>query len=259
VAQQGKSQWGKVLWIGTSVALLIIAILVGYRYGITLWNWLKLLIVPAVIAGGGIWFNRQQRERELGIAERRAQDEALQAYLDKMTELLVVHKLGKPDEGPNVRTVAWARIKTVLRRLDTSNQGAVHKGAVLRFLNDAELISTSRPIIRSLSGAHLQGANLERSYLVDVALRGVDLSGATLRGANLGGANLGRSEDTERPTDLSGADLSGADLSGATLTEQQLAQAESLEEATMPNGQKYEDWLNDKEGRTEDAENDGPQ
>jgi hypothetical protein len=264
VAQQGKSQWGKVLWIGTSVALLIIAILVGYRYGITLWNWLKLLIVPAVIAGGGIWFNRQQRERELGIAERRAQDEALQAYLDKMTELLVVHKLGKPDEGPNVRTVAWARTKTVLRRLDTSNQGAVHKGAVLRFLNDAELISTSRPIIRSLSGAHLQGANLERSYLVDVALRGVDLSGATLRdanlgGANLGGANLGRSEDTERPTDLSGADLSGADLSGATLTEQQLAQAESLEEATMPNGQKYEDWLNDKEGRTEDAENDGPQ
>jgi uncharacterized protein YjbI with pentapeptide repeats len=147
----------------------------------------------------------------------------------------------------------------LLGRLDTSNQGAVHKGAVLRFLNDAELISTSRPVIRSLSGAHLQGANLERSYLVDVALRGVDLSGATLRDANLGGANLGRSEDTERPTDLSGADLSGADLSGATLTEQQLAQAESLEEATMPNGQKYEDWLNDKEGRTEDAENDGPQ
>jgi len=68
-------------------------VLIGYRYDITLWDWLKLLIVPVVIAGGGLWFNRQQREREieiarqqreqeLEIAERRTQDEALQAYLE---------------------------------------------------------------------------------------------------------------------------------------------------------------------------------
>jgi hypothetical protein len=30
-----------------------------------------------------------------------------------------------------------------------------------------------------------------------------------------------------------------------------------LEGATMPNGQKYEDWLKDRENRKEDAENDG--
>jgi Pentapeptide repeats (8 copies) len=249
--QQQQSRWQptrrQLLWAGVAVALMIGAVLIGYRYGVTLWDWIKLLIVPAVIAGGGIWFNRQQRERELEIAERRAQDEALQAYLDKMTELLVVHKLGKPDEGDNVRTVAWARTKTVLRRLDSSNQGAVHKGAVLRFLNEAELIRTSGPVIRSLSGADLRGANLQRSYLKDVALRGVDLSSANLSGANLSGACLGRSEDTNRPTDLTDADLSGADLSGATVTKQQLAQAESLEGATMPNGQKYEDWLKSKD------------
>ena len=29
----------------------------------------------------------------------------------------------------------------------------------------------------------------------------------------------------------------------------------SLEGATMPNGQKYEDWLKDKEARKEDGEN----
>ena len=61
-----------------------------------------------MIAGGGLWFNRQQRERELGIAreqqerelriareqrerelgiaERRTQDEALQAYLAQMSD-----------------------------------------------------------------------------------------------------------------------------------------------------------------------------
>jgi hypothetical protein len=47
---------------------LTVSILIGYRYGITLWDWIKLLVVPAVIAGGGSWFNRQQHERELEIA-----------------------------------------------------------------------------------------------------------------------------------------------------------------------------------------------
>jgi uncharacterized protein YjbI with pentapeptide repeats len=63
-------------------------------------------------------------------------------------------------------------------------------------------------------------------------------------------------------TDLSGADLSGADLSGANLSgaegitnEQLKAQAKSLTGATMPNDQKYEDWL---KSRGNDGENDGP-
>jgi len=54
----------QVLWASTVVALLNVAILIGYRYGITLWDWIKLLIVPAVIAGFGLWFNAQQREGE---------------------------------------------------------------------------------------------------------------------------------------------------------------------------------------------------
>jgi hypothetical protein len=47
-------------------------------------------------------------------------------------------------------------------------------------------------------------------------------------------------------TRLAGADLSGADLTNARVTEEQLREAESLAGATMPNGQKYEDWLKDK-------------
>jgi hypothetical protein len=73
---------------------LLIAI--GYPYGITLWDWAKLLIVPAVIAGGGLWFNAQQREREQQLANERAQDEALQAYLDQIGQLLF-------DKDPSLR------------------------------------------------------------------------------------------------------------------------------------------------------------
>jgi hypothetical protein len=40
-----------------------------------------------------------------------------------------------------------------------------------------------------------------------------------------------------------------------TTTELLEEQAASLEGATMPNGQTYEEWLKDKEGRGEDSEN----
>jgi hypothetical protein len=75
----------QVVWairIGIFLGLLVA---IGYYYEITIWDWMKLLIVPAVIAAGGLWFNRQQRERELHIADQRSQDEALQAYLDEIS------------------------------------------------------------------------------------------------------------------------------------------------------------------------------
>ena len=53
------------------------------------------------------------------------------------------------------------------------------------------------------------------------------------RGAGLGHADLGGAN-------LKGADLSGANLSDAKgITKEQLAQAESLEGATMPNGSQH--------------------
>jgi hypothetical protein len=70
--QRERSLWPptreQFLWTVGIVALLTVVILIGYRYDITLWDWIKLLIVPAVIAGGNLWFNRQQRERELRVA-----------------------------------------------------------------------------------------------------------------------------------------------------------------------------------------------
>src|SRR5829696_252690 len=101
VDQQQQSRWQPtrrlLLWAGGIVALLTVAVLIGYRYDITLWDWIKLLIVPAAIAGAGLWYNTQQRARELQIADQRVrtdreiadqrrQDEMLQAYLDGMSQ-----------------------------------------------------------------------------------------------------------------------------------------------------------------------------
>jgi uncharacterized protein YjbI with pentapeptide repeats len=73
------------------------------------------------------------------------------------------------------------------------------------------------------------GAFLQDSYLMATSL-----NGANLRSTHLADATL------------DWVDLSGADLSGADVSEEQLASCKSLKGATMPDGQKYEDWLKSK-------------
>ena len=218
--QGQQSRWRptrrQVLWIvGVVIALLVATIVLGYVLewdwtGLvkdkaytkrTLWDWLQLLIIPAVLAGVGLWFNRQQREQELQTADSRAQDEALQAYLDQMSDMLIPNndQPSLSDEHPpeSLKTVARARTLTVLPRLDSGR-----KARVVQFLHESGLLTVDSRLL-----------------------------------------------------DLSGADLSRTDLRAARgWTEEQLRTARSLEGATMPNSQKYEDWLKDKESREEDAE-----
>ena len=238
--QQQQSRWRptrrQLLWTGAAVALLLLtaAILIGYRYGITLWDWIKLLVVPAVIAGGSLWFNVQQREREQRIASERAQDETLQAYLDGMAELLTDkdQPLHSAQPGDSLSTVARARTLTVLGRLDGGR-----KRSVLQFLYESGLIYKEQTLLSELD-------LIERRPNI-VSLQQADLSKAHLNGIGLGYANLSMA-------DLSGASLHAANLSEATgWTEKQLQQAKSLKGAIMPNGQEYKDWLKDKQAPEE--------
>jgi uncharacterized protein YjbI with pentapeptide repeats len=243
-------------WILGGLVLLLALIIVGYRYQITLWDWLKLLIVPAVLAGGGIWFNKQQRERELEIADQRTQDEALQAYLDQMSHLLTDKELRRTTDWlDEARITARARSLAALSRLDGER-----KRSVLQFLYEAQLINRRESTfvegvtyelgparIVGLSGADLRSADLRYIYLSEAALNGalldnadlreaklrdIDLggaylSGADLRGADLRGASLINAElQRKDELNLSGADLSGADLSGADLSGADLSGAD---------------------------------
>jgi hypothetical protein len=205
----------------------------GFR-GKTVWDFLQLLIVPLMLVAIGLVFSlqqdvRQQRvenqrakaEREL--AEQRAQDEALQAYLDQMSGLLLERDLRTSEEDSEVRTLARARTLTVLGRLDPSR-----KTAVMQFLVEAELVTSAdgrEPII-ALDGASLSNADLSFLGLRNADLTGADLSGANLNGADLSNADLGATKKVTLSgggllypvrANLSGANLSFADLSGADL------------------------------------------
>jgi uncharacterized protein YjbI with pentapeptide repeats len=240
--------------------------------GKPVWDWLDLLIVPIVLLLITVAFTvlqdaRQQRiedqraEVERTIEEQRAQDAALQAYLDQTSQLLLEKDLRNAQPDDAVSVVTRARTLTILERVD-----GARKRSVLLFLYESGLIYKGDKLVVDLSGADLSDAELNGAHLpnvdlsspthsyseqlrnndqTDATLPDVDLSGAKLRGAVLTGA------------DLSGADLSDADLTNALVAEEQLYQAKSLEGATMPNGQKYEDWLKSK-GSGVDGENTGP-
>jgi hypothetical protein len=99
-------------WIVGGAVLVLV--LIGYPFGVTLWDWAKLLLVPAVIAAGGLWFSSQQAKQAQELEEKRAQGVALQAYLDQMSQLLIEKNLHNAAQGDAVRTLARARTLAIL-------------------------------------------------------------------------------------------------------------------------------------------------
>lgn len=179
--------------------------------GKTLWDWMDLLIVPAVLAAGAILFNKFQRENEQIRVTDQQREEALQKYLDKMSELLLEKGLleKKDSESEPTLDVAQVRTVTTFRMLDTDR-----REILLQFLRDAKLADfTLRNA--SLIGIDLGHVNLLSLNLSEADLFKANLSKANLAGADLRGADLQRAD--LRQADLTGAKLSGADLSGADL------------------------------------------
>lgn len=247
-------------------ALLIFAIQSGYSQGWTgfgnyqtqtgiersktLWDWMELLIVPIVLAGGAFLINNFEKKRSIQIEEQRAnsereiakdnlQETLMQNYLDKMGDLLIDKNLKKANK--NVKDVARVKTLTVLRRLDKDR-----KVTVMLFLIESKLVLAPKPII-SLSradlmkadfrGTNLSGADLSETYLIDSLLANANLSKAVLRGsalirANLEGANLSGVDLTNAI--LKDANLNNCNLTGAQITSEQLKKVKSLDGAILP-------------------------
>jgi hypothetical protein len=291
------------------------------------WNYLDVFLVPVAVAGATVWLTLAQDKRqheaeeeqdrrrredeiirrqiELDVEEQRAQDEALEAYLDEISQLLTDEKrpLSRARPGDNLSTVTRARTLTALTRLDGHR-----KRSVLQFLYESGLVIKARVVVdlkgADLSAANLSAANLSSVNLSEAHLRSARLNAADLRGDDLSEAALIEADLSSTnlyKADLSGADLLRGDLSAANLSEADLSEAHligtnlhkvnlrrgdlrraflraahlheaelqgahleeanlqgaHLEEAIMTNGQKYEEWLNDKEGSGENGENSG--
>ena len=253
--------------------------------GKNLWDWLQLAIIPAAIAFGVWWLSRLQQQRDQQLADQRADTEreialdnqheaALQAYIDKISELLLHGHLGESSSTPQGKSIAQARTATVLRILDP-----IRRASLIQFLSQSGILaicvenavksSFDLPLNNenSLRGIELPGtnlngvnlsmlymeeANLQKSSLKQANLRGTDLSGANLRGAvlshanlqnaNLCGANLQGARLYQadlRGATLIGANLERANLQDAEITKEQWERVRSLQGVTMPDGTKH--------------------
>ncbi|OYD94836.1 hypothetical protein CDG76_15770 [Nostoc sp. 'Peltigera membranacea cyanobiont' 210A] len=233
----------------------------------TLWDWLGLagtLAIPVILfqfqrseqqqAEERAALEKQQVEEraaleKLQASERAAlereiattnfREEALEVYIDRMSELLIDKKFKllldqnleqshpKYSQLDAALNIARARTLSVLRRLDKDGE---RKGSVIRFLIDAELISKLNLSDANLESAYLESAclenaNLKSAIFIDANLWSANLKSAIFIGACFSSANLSS-------TNLWGACLEGACLSSANLSSANLENA-NLEDAYL--------------------------
>jgi uncharacterized protein YjbI with pentapeptide repeats len=243
---------------------------IQFRTGLELFG---LLMIPALLSTSFLIIkNKYNRQPEMAgnhrkiaseIAVNQQNESNFQAYVDKITDLLLKENLRNSSVESEVRLIARARTITTLPTLD-----ATRKGKLLRFLFETHLLFRDNNILdltyadlrnadledaylieANLQGAALGQANLNRANLVGANLTGADLSGAAMVGthlsrADLNNTNLAGTDLREafliganlQGVDLSGANLRGANLKGARLTEEQLSKAKSIDGATLPDG-----------------------
>jgi uncharacterized protein YjbI with pentapeptide repeats len=207
----------------------------GTRSAKTLWDWLQLLVVPLVLAIAAYALNASQAGRDRELQERQAAQErrlaveetrerALNAYLDRISNLIMRGDL--PDVGArstlkppsDAQTFGRTLTLVVLRRLDGGR-----KALVLQFLWEAGLIRQTQ---RWTKKGWPEWGFPSRSRLPIVSLENADLSGVDLSGnsfattttTTVGYPPEGISHLFRQGVDLTGADLRGADLSEADLS-----------------------------------------
>lgn len=254
-----------------------------FQSGKTLWDWLGLagtLAIPIVLfqfqaseqrrASKRASYEKEQAEElakvekeqaeqrekfEKDIAEANLREEAFQAYIDRMSEILI-NKRNRSElftdtngaknhtnaDNP-VRDIARIRTVTILRRLENDTE---RQNRILYFLHDTELLKfllkTANLSEVDLSSVNLSGINLSDANLSGTNLSSTNLSSANLSSANLMGANLSNANLSD--ANLSDADLSSANLRGANLSDANLF-GTNFTHANLANANLENSWIQD--------------
>jgi len=255
-------------WAGLAVVATLAAVWLWRRpgwmgfQGKTLWDWAQLLAVPAGVGLATVVFNASQ----MSIEQNRRQEAAVQAFVDRTTELMRA-------DGPGREAALRAHTIAVMQIVD-----GPRAGRLLRFLEEMALLGgLDVPFERArlggadlkgidLDGADFENADLARADLEEARLAGADFEDADLRGADLKAADL-RGADFEGAlmarAQLNGADLRGADLSRAEgLVDRQIASVCVDAQTRLPGsltatpGACGRDWNEDADTAYEDADDD---
>jgi hypothetical protein len=194
-------------------------------------------------------------------AENTLQEEVLQHYLDRVSNLVIEKNLlaiAAKDAPTTEETelldvsvdIIRALTLSTLRRLSDGSR----KASVVRLLVEAGLIQRLGVSLQdaNLRFANLDGANLNQSNLSGASFGFTSLKGASFEGANLSDAsfdffvNLNGAILTVSNLNgakLDGAKLNGASLDGANLYEADLRFAEELTEGQLETAYIYKTKL----------------
>jgi uncharacterized protein YjbI with pentapeptide repeats len=262
ITQEEKVESNKVQTVNGE-RRIVTKIITQAKSGKTLWDWLELALVPALLLL--LSYQLQQIEKDRAdqheqlasdAAAANLRNEAQQAYFDRMAKLLLDKELknelfskrqaNSTEIDNSVLDVARILTVTILKRLEGDKELT---DEVLYFLREVELLefvlenailkniklvkpdlyraSLNRANLENidLKGATLILADLEKAILKNAQLESVTLTEANLMGAHLEGANL-------KNANLEDANLKKASLVGAKLEEASLAGAD-LEGANL--------------------------
>lgn len=211
-----------------------------------LWDFMQLLLFPALLAIGGFWLNQQAAERQDSLSQQRrqqdqqladdkAKQDTLVKYLDQMADSLKDGLLrAKPSTEKFI--IAQARTVTVLQSLDRRRQQLVIQFLKASGLNKAN--ENTGPNKSATQKALLYQAQMEKANLSNSDLSGAVLIQVNLRSANLG-CNPPQSKDLRQCSDLSFANLSRANLSHTNLSNINFSNADlrytNLDNANLSN------------------------
>jgi uncharacterized protein YjbI with pentapeptide repeats len=233
--------------------ILLVILILGSLFGIV--GRSNAVIVGAVLTLVGVLITqmvntsnaRDAQKHQQKLEDRRAQDSALQAFLDQISYSDAYSELRTAPASGHKRAILRAKIQTLLLQLDEER-----KGVLLSFLHGAKLSRKKEitpyeytkdisewtgkerwryPILRL---DHIDFSRTKRT--ADTKLTFDDLRGIILRGAKLSKVNL------------SGANLSGADLSNADLRCAQLRKANPEDSERIP-GEFYDEYRKAIRGR----------
>jgi hypothetical protein len=182
----------------------------------TLWDFASLLIIPAVLSFGAIFYNQAVKNTENTKANVQSQENILQDYIDRMSTLMIDKNLCESEEGAPVRSVARTQSRTTIYRL--SGQG---KGLVIRFLKEGGLINVDDAVILT-AGLALQGVHLKSAILNDCNFSHANCVNAKMENVQLQNALCFK-------TNFTGAVLNKADLRNAVVSRANFNEASCLE------------------------------